>query len=253
MTVRDDFSSSDDYEEIQDEQLSGGIDDDAVDPYRWGIEDDDGGTQTDFDCECCDDCEQMGYSKSECQCDKCESCGECENSCEVGFCEECKYHFDECECDNYCECCGICEANDWRESECECAQCQTCLACENTCVEPKCAICFSHVLYGVCENCRVTNRLNDSNQQAVASKKLPMTPKRAFRSWSKSEKSIMRSLFSSGMPLAQIAKHLDRTENAVVIQLANLGLLSDVDLSNAVHQAQLRYSRATKPNPETPF
>ena len=63
----------------------------------------------------------------------------------------------------------------------------------------------------------------------------------------------MRSLFTSGMPLAEIASHLNRTENAVVVQLANLGLLSDVDLSNAVHQAQLRYNRATKPDPETPF
>jgi hypothetical protein len=46
---------------------------------------------------------------------------------------------------------------------------------------------------------------------------------------------------------------LDRTENAVVVQLANLGLLSEVDLSNAVHQAQERYRRVTRPDPETPF
>lgn len=210
-------------------------------------------SDTDPDCECCEDCELSGSTESGCECIKCQSCGKCESTCAVSSCEECHHHENECDCDKYCECCEVCETADWRQSECECAQCATCFACENSCDADKCATCYSHVVNGICENCLVTKRLAGERDSPAEHARMTMGPKRAFRSWSKSEKSIMRSLFTSGMPLAEIATHLDRTTNAVVVQLANLGLLSDVDLSNAVHQAQARYRRSTQTEPETPF
>ena len=246
---------SNDYEVIQESFLSGGIDDNLIEDSRGDAEYDEDEEEEVIDppCECCDECEVSGFSETECECIKCRSCDECENSCEVGFCEECHHHEDECDCDKYCECCEVCETAEWRESECECAQCETCFACENSCDVAKCAKCFSHIVDGICLNCSVFNRLNGEGDRLPDRAKVLMAPKRAFRSWSKSEKSIMRSLFTSGMSLAEIAAHLDRTENAVVVQLANLGLLSEVDLSNAVHKAQERYRRATQPDPETPF
>jgi DNA-binding CsgD family transcriptional regulator len=152
-----------------------------------------------------------------------------------------------------CGCCDECEDNEWLESECQCVQCETCLVCEQTCLEQKCEKCLCHVVDDVCVNCGAIGRPDEGGQLLLKDSKKPMAPKRAFRSWSKSEKSIMRSLFISGMSLAEIANHLDRTENAVVVQLANLRLVSDVDLSNAVHQAQLRYNRVINRDPEAPF
>lgn len=216
-----------------------------------GVDDEE--SNSDPDCECCEDCELSGFTESECECIKCQTCRDCENTCEEGSCEECHHHEDECDCDKYCECCEVCERADWLQSECKCAQCETCFACENSCDADKCATCFSHVVNGNCENCLVTKRLTGESGFSAGQARLTMAPKRAFRNWSKSERSIMRSLFTSGMPLVDIATHLDRTENAVVVQLANLGLLSEVDLSNAVHQAQLRYRRATRSDPETSF
>jgi hypothetical protein len=259
MPNRDNSFDADDYFKVRDFYLPRGVnddlhghsvesdDDDDADDEEQAYEDQESG------CGCCDECKWAEESIGSCDCLKCETCGECENSCKQGFCGECRKHDDECECDKVCGCCDECVENEWSEGECQCAQCETCLACENTCLEEKCENCFSHIVDGTCANCGAIWPLEESIQSTPQDLNKPMGPKRAFRNWSKSEKSIMRSLFTSGMPLAEIASHLNRTENAVVVQLANLGLLSDVDLSNAVHQAQLRYNRATKPDPETPF
>lgn len=214
----------------------------------WRIPDGDHGL-----CRCCEACQDKGLSEEDCQCVKCKSCGDCENFCDEVWCETCGFHSDECGDGVTCQCCEDCAWAFVSECKCECVKCESCGECENSCDVARCATCFSHLVDGLCQNCGVTRPLNGEGDRSVELTKPPMPSKRAFRNWSKTEKSIMRSLFSSGMPLADIATHLDRTENAVVVQLANLGLLSEVDLSNAVHQAQMRYRRATRPDSETPF
>lgn len=214
----------------------------------WRLPDGDHGL-----CRCCEPCQDKGLSESECLCEKCQTCGDCENMCDLEWCLDCRRELDDCECDNLCGCCDDCEWSLDSTSDCECKICGTCRDCENTCLEQKCEKCFCHVVDDVCVNCGAIGRPDEGVQLSLKDSNKPMAPKRAFRSWSKAEKSFMRSLFISGMSLAEIANHLDRTENAVVVQLANLRLISDVDLSNAVHQAQLRYNRVINRDPEAPF
>jgi hypothetical protein len=166
------------------------------------------------------------------------------NFCDEVQCERCGLHAEECECDGVCECCDDCSWALLLESKCECVSCETCGECENTCEYGFCKDCKSHLEVCICNKGLTSNQLPLPSVGNVASANGDSKTKWAFRLWSTEEKSIVRSLFANGMSLADMAEHLSRTENSVMVQLANQGLVSDVDLSNAVHRAQLRRRKA---------
>ncbi len=195
-------------------------------------------------CRCCEECQDSLFSGEDCQCAKCKSCGDCVNFCDEVQCERCGLHAEECECDGVCECCDDCSWALLLESKCECVSCETCGECENTCEYGFCKDCKSHLEVCICNKGLTSNQLPLPSVGNVASANGDSKTKWAFRLWSTEEKSIVRSLFANGMSLADMAEHLSRTENSVMVQLANQGLVSDVDLSNAVHRAQLRRRKA---------
>lgn len=71
--------------------------------------------------------------------------------------------------------------------------------------------------------------------------KQPNQPVYGNRPWAQTEAARLREIFVIGQSLEAMSDLLGRSQNAVLMKLVNLGLISEVDLSNVVHQKQQRF------------
>jgi hypothetical protein len=85
-------------------------------------------------------------------------------------------------------------------------------------------------------------------KSAVVPKKSKDSPKasggQGFRSmpksWSKAERDQLRELFQAGKAIDAMARELDRSTPAVIVQLINSGMVDEGDLHIAISRAQSR-------------